>query len=179
MRIHIYADHDLSVVFKADNNYINATDLSRRYFESTGKRREPGDWLRLKRTKETLAYVSSVTGIPVTELVQVFQGRVAGREVREQGTFLHPDLAIPFASWLSVEFEYKVTKIVQIHLLEEVVSDTNDQIKALQDLLGSMMAYIEGYENFGATFHTGIHRQLRSIKELKEKINSYLGKSVN
>jgi hypothetical protein len=173
-----YVDYELSIVFKTDNNYVNATDLSRRYFEKTNKRREPGDWLRLKRTKETLNYVSSVTGIPVTGLVQVFQGGLAGTEIMQQGTFIHPDLAIPFASWLSVEFEYKVTKVIQKYLLEEMTLDTNEQIKTLQDLLGSIMAYVEGYENFGATFHTGIHRQLRSMKELKERINSYLGKKV-
>jgi hypothetical protein len=164
----------LGLPFRASDSYVNATALAKAYSESTGKRREPGDWLRLKRTEETLNYVASVTGIPVTELVQVIQGRFAGQDVREQGTFLHPDLAIPFASWLSVEFEYKVTKIVQQRLVEESSSQISEQINTLQQLVDTMKVYLEAAQGLNRTIHTAIHNQSLPINRALQEVESYI-----
>jgi hypothetical protein len=88
--------HDLCGVAVSQgfgDGYVNATQLSKAYFEATGKRRQPNDWLRLERTKETLAHLSTVTGIPVTALVRTVQG---GNDLSQQGTYLHPRLSIRF-----------------------------------------------------------------------------------
>jgi KilA-N domain len=80
--------------------YINATAMSAAHKEKTGKRRDVTDWLRLARTKETLEHLSPVTGIPVTGLVFVQQGGTPS----EQGTWIHPRLAVRFGIWLSDDF---------------------------------------------------------------------------
>ena len=36
-----------------------------------------------------------------------------GGTPEEQGTWIHPDLAIAFGTWLSVEFEYQLTQWVK------------------------------------------------------------------
>jgi hypothetical protein len=91
------------------DGYVNVTQLSKAYFESTGKRRQPNDWLRLERTKETLEHLSSVTGIPVTALVRTVQG---GNDLSAQGTYLHPRLSIRFGIWLSDEFGFAVEQFI-------------------------------------------------------------------
>ena len=54
--------------------------------------------------------VSSDIGIPITQLFVVQKGNSLKYN---QGTWIHPDLATSFASWLSPEFELKVSRWVQ------------------------------------------------------------------
>lgn len=96
------------------DGYINATALSKAYKLATGKRRDVSEWLTNKRTIQSIEHLSSVTGIPVTDLVQVLQGGV-----EEQGTLIHPRLAVRFGIWLSDEFGYLVEQWVHQWALEQ------------------------------------------------------------
>lgn len=58
-----------------------------------------GDWLRLKSTEEFVNALSSDMQIPISALIQVVKGGNA-----EQGTWLHEDVALEFARWLSPKF---------------------------------------------------------------------------
>ena len=58
-----------------------------------------GDWLRLKSTEEFVNALSSDMHIPISALVQVVKGGNA-----EQGTWMHEDVALEFARWLSPKF---------------------------------------------------------------------------
>lgn len=86
------------------DGYINFTKLTKRYFELTGKRKDTRNWLTTKRTEEDIQHLSTVTGIHVTELVQVIQGG----DPELQGTWGHPKLSLRFGVWLSSEFGYAV-----------------------------------------------------------------------
>ena len=92
------------VAQEKNNGYINITKLAKAYQKQSGRRREASEWLSNKRTKESIHHLNSVTGIPVTELIEVKQG---GR-AENQGTFVHPKLALRFGIWLSDEFGYMV-----------------------------------------------------------------------
>ena len=59
----------------------------------------PKDWLRLNAAEEFLKALSSVRQIPLTGLVYKKQGGSG-----EQGTWMHKDVAIEFARWLSPMF---------------------------------------------------------------------------
>ena len=84
------------------DGYINATKLC----QEVGKRLN--DYHRTAQTQEFLEELSSVTGIPVTELVQIVQGG----DHRLQGTWVHPQVAIHLGIWLSPVFAVKVNKWV-------------------------------------------------------------------
>lgn len=58
-----------------------------------------GDWLRLKSTEEFVNALSSDMRIPISALIKVVRGGNA-----EQGTWLHEDIALEFARWLSPKF---------------------------------------------------------------------------
>lgn len=58
-----------------------------------------GDWLRLKSTEEFVNALSSDMQIPISALIKVVKGGNA-----EQGTWLHEDVALEFARWLSPKF---------------------------------------------------------------------------
>ncbi|MGE6780678.1 KilA-N domain-containing protein [Vreelandella titanicae] len=73
--------------------WINATEAAKRF----GK--EPAQWLRLPETKAYLLGLERRYG----EITYVETSRA--RMDRGGGTWLHPRLAVPFARWLSIDFE--------------------------------------------------------------------------
>lgn len=72
---------------------INATEMAKPF----GKLAK--DWLSNKSTKEFLASLSAVRRIPLTGLVIIKQGGNS-----DQGTWMHEDVALEFARWLSPAF---------------------------------------------------------------------------
>jgi KilA-N domain len=81
-----------------EDRYVSLTDMA----SASGKLF--GNWNQLKITTSYLTTLSSVIGIPVTELVQVQQGGKPSL----QGTWGHPKVAIRFAQWCSDEFAVQV-----------------------------------------------------------------------
>jgi KilA-N domain len=143
------------LVFDTKSGYINATALARRYYERSGIRRNPGAWLIQKRTRETLSFVAKMHNLNESDLVEIRQGGVPDA----QGTFLHPDLGIPFSNWLSVEFEYCTTQII----LRRMV-DSDSTTKALKELVGVLVSYFKESESHGASIHTSSHQQMEKIR---------------
>lgn len=104
--------HNLSGIAvnqRAIDGYINATALTTAHKEATGQRKDVANWLSNKRVQQTLEHLSSITGIPVTGLYQVFQGGIP----ENQGTWLHPKLSVRFAIWLSDDFGFQVENWVE------------------------------------------------------------------
>ena len=88
---------------RAVDGYVNATAMCK----AVGKLF--ADYRRLTNTEAFLQELSSVMGIPITELVVSFQG---GRP-ELQGTWVHPDVAINLGQWLSPKFAVAVARWVR------------------------------------------------------------------
>ncbi len=89
----IFQYNGSSITFqKGDNVMVNATEMAKPF------NKRPNDFLILKSTNELTNSLSAKTGIPVTDLVIVNQGG------NNQGTWMHEDLALVFAQWLSPDF---------------------------------------------------------------------------
>lgn len=101
----------ISVSFRA-NGYLNATQIAKHFDK------RPNDYLILDQTKRYISALAehlTVTRKTVTkenQLVIVKQGGIA----IEQGTWLHPKLAIHFARWLSAEFAVWCDEQIEIIL---------------------------------------------------------------
>ena len=85
------------------DGYINATLLCQR----AGKLF--GHYFTNKQTKLFIEALSADIGIPISGLVQVLKG---GDNKHSQGTWVHPQVAIHLAQWLSPKFSVQVTKWV-------------------------------------------------------------------
>lgn len=96
----------IAVGLNQKDGYINATKLCIAYNLQTGATKKPDNWLRTQRAKDNISYLAAVSQKRETELIIIRQGGSSD----EQGTWIHPKLAIPFATWLSVEFEYQVSE---------------------------------------------------------------------
>lgn len=77
---------------KGDSVMVNATEMAKPF----GKR--CNDFLSTKQTNELINSLSIKTGIPAMGLVTVNQGGI------NPGTWMHEDLALIFAQWLSPDF---------------------------------------------------------------------------
>lgn len=78
---------------KGDSVMVNATEMAKPFGKLVG------DWLRLKTTAEFTEALSADMQIPISALIQVVKGGNG-----EQGTWLHEDVALEFARWLSPSF---------------------------------------------------------------------------
>ncbi len=87
---------------RATDGYVNATAMCK----STGKLF--ADYARLKSTREFLPELSSDMGIPISELIQSLKGG----SPENQGTWVHPHVAINLGQWLSPKFAVLVSKLV-------------------------------------------------------------------
>lgn len=93
------ADNDV-VSQRVTDGYFNATAMCK----AAGK--QINDYNRLSTTRAFIQELSSETGIPVSELVQV----IKGGPPHLQGTWVHPQVAINLAQWLSPKFAVLVSK---------------------------------------------------------------------
>lgn len=90
------------VRLRSRDGYVNATAMCK----AAGK--AIADYNRLETTKDFLAELSSEVGIPMAELIQ----SVSGGNPALQGTWVHPQVAINLAQWLSAKFAVRVTQWV-------------------------------------------------------------------
>ena len=88
------------------DGYVNATQLLQAHKAKTGELKSVKDWLKTDRAKAYIAAVSKRGENSNLDLVQTKTGRGGG-------SWIHPDLAIPFATWLSIEFEIQVSDWIQ------------------------------------------------------------------
>ena len=98
---------DVSLLQKTDELYFNATLIAKQF----GK--QSGDWLKTDQAQEYCALISQKENIRFENLVRVTQGG------KYKGTWLHKTLALCFARWCSVEFEYDLDKWINSRLTEE------------------------------------------------------------
>lgn len=113
----------VTVYQRQQDGYVNATQISKIHRDITGERRDPSDWLRTETANRSIAKLSSVTGIPVTELVEVKQGG------KYQGTWIHPRLVVRFSMWVNEDFSLQVEDWVH-----EWLSSANNPIRLEADI---------------------------------------------
>ena len=90
--VFIYKGFEVTFRNEDGSVMVNATEMARAFSK------QPSDWFRQSSSKEFIDSLSFVRGIPVTELVTIKQGG------NIQGTWMHEDVALEFARWLSPEF---------------------------------------------------------------------------
>nr|MDZ8284033.1 KilA-N domain-containing protein [Nostoc sp. ChiSLP01] len=73
--------------------YVNGTQMAK------ANQKLLADYMRLKSTTEYLQALCQDMGIPISSLILEISGRTYS-----QGTWLHPEIAIDLARWVSVEF---------------------------------------------------------------------------
>jgi len=100
-----------TILQRESDGFINATAMCKACNKLFA------DYRRLKTTGEFLTALSADMGIPISleaqipasELIQSLKGGKSS----EQGTWVHPDIAIHLAQWLSPQFAVQVSRWVR------------------------------------------------------------------
>lgn len=88
---------------RAHDGYFNATAACR------AARKSWAHYLENASTKAYIKELSSDIGIPISELIQSLRGG----DPHNQGTWVHPDVAVHLGQWLSPKFAVLVTRWVR------------------------------------------------------------------
>ena len=96
--------NNVTIVSRITDNYINATQLCK------AGNKKFNDWFRIDTTKILISTLEGETGIPASQLVDIKKGNSFDFE---QGSWIHPDLAIQLAQWLSPKFALQVSKWIR------------------------------------------------------------------
>jgi hypothetical protein len=122
--------NELPVLFQTDG-YLNATQIAK------GFNKSPKDYLKLNKTKDYISSVGKKLLTQENQLVIVKQGGLAD----EQGTWLHPKLALDFARWLDSDFAVWCDEQIDVLLHKGTVSI--QPMSHLEILAQSAMALVE------------------------------------
>ena len=114
---------DFKVIMMKKNGYINATKMCQYISDQIKIKKELKEWKKIKFADEIINTVSSMGGIPPTELTITIKG---GSDQNLCGTYVHPDLIPHIASWASPTFAVKVSRIVNKYTENEMIEDINN-----------------------------------------------------
>ena len=111
--IYSYKGSEISFM-SGENVLINATQMGKPF----GKR--PNDYLVLPSTNQLISAITRKSGIAENQLVITERGGL------NPGTWMHEDVAIDFAQWLSVDFRLWVNDRIKELLKTGVTTVSND-----------------------------------------------------
>ena len=106
---------DLSISVRPDG-FVNATQLCK-----AGKKKF-NDWKKLHSTQRLAQSLESSTSKTVSQLIDVNKGK--GSKF-EQGSWIHPDLALQLAQWISPHFGLQVDKFINDVKIEKQLQISN------------------------------------------------------
>jgi phage antirepressor YoqD-like protein len=155
---------------------VNATEMAKPF----GKR--PVDWLNNQYTKGFLIDLAEVRNLTSADLVRVIKG---GNDKNAQGTWMHEDVALEFARWLSPQFaiwcndrikelmKYGITATPQT--IDSVLADPDNAIRLLTALkeerkaLKAANKQIAVLEDQKKAYHSE-NRRLLKLKDRQDEI---------
>jgi hypothetical protein len=113
----LVAEHGGKVIaeMRVSDGYINATKMC----QLSGKRWY--DYMRIDTTQAFIQALSSKAGIPALDLV------VSQRGGNHAGTWVHHQVAIHLAMWISPEFAVAVTDLVERYLMGRVTTEESQR----------------------------------------------------
>ena len=154
---------------KGDSVMVNATEMAKPF----GKLAK--DWLSNKSTKEFLSTLSAVRTIPLTDVVEIKQGGNS-----EQGTWMHEDVAMEFARWLSPAFAIwcndRIKELLQYGMT--ATQPTLEQMINNPDLVISLATQLKNEREEKARLQAETEQQQATI-ELQEKEIKQAAPKVN
>ncbi|MEH2041240.1 KilA-N domain-containing protein [Nostoc sp.] len=96
--------------------YVNAIQMAR------ANRKLLSDYIRLKSTKDYLQALGNDMGIPISSLIIGIEGYG-----KEQGTWVHPEIAIDLARWVSVSFRIWANRTLMTVMLASEIEVVQEQ----------------------------------------------------
>jgi hypothetical protein len=140
--------NNITITSRHLDHYVNATQLCQ------AGNKKFSHWISLDTTKDLITVLSSNAGIPASLLVETKRGRTSKFN---QGSWIHPDLAIQLSQWISPSFALQISRwvrtlfnngsiVIDISLIkkqEKLLNIKDQRIKQLEDACLSKQRRIE------------------------------------
>ena len=148
LTVSTFSLNNVTITSRHPDHYVNATQLCQ------AGNKKFNDWFRLDTTKDLITVLSSDAGIPASLLIETKRGQTSKFQ---QGSWIHPDLAIQLAQWISPSFALQVSRWIRglfnsgsieidIGLLkrqEKLLNIKDQRIKQLEDACLSKQKRVE------------------------------------
>ena len=145
-----------------DSVMVNATEMAKPF----GKR--PVDYLRLPSTLELIAAIVRKSHISENQLVTTLQGS----SLNGGGTWMHEDVALDFAQWLSVDFKLWCNDRIK-ELLTQGVATVNDDDATILHAMQVLQKRVEEKQRALETAQATITTQSAQLKSQAPKVEYY------
>lgn len=147
----------------SDDIKVNATEMAKPF------NKRPSKWLELTSTLDFLSVLCEVRNKDITSFVKTSRGNFA--DGSEQGTWMHEDVAIEFARWLSPMFsiwcndmvkelvngEISTSKAISRRDLALMIIDAENEIDSLKTEVNELkpkVEYLDKITNSDNTYTT-------------------------
>lgn len=156
------------------DGYLHATLLCK----ASNKRLD--NWMRLEQTKRLIRAVENAHSLPSNQIIRVI---ITG-DKHLHGTYIHPDLQVPLAMWISENFAIQVSKWIRELILtgkveldneksnQELDNAWKEKIKELEIKYGQSIEIINQKE---IEFKT-VQQELQTITDETKEIKDSLAK---
>lgn len=135
------------ITFQIGSNLmVNATQMAK----SFGKR--PVDWLKYQQSQDYINALAEVRNVTSADLVRVTKG---GNDKKLQGTWMHEDVALEFARWLSPAFAIWCNDRIKELLLNgsTALNNTPGNAETLHEALSKIESLKSQLEESRAELH--------------------------
>ena len=157
-----YSNAPISFRKETGSLFVNATEMAKGFGKTTK------DWLRTKQSEEFISSLSTVRQISPTGLVQIIQG--GNPEL--QGTWMHEDVALEFARWLSPAFAIwcndRIKELLQIGFT--ATQPTIEQLVENPDLIIEVASKLKMLRQQNAEQQKQIAIQNRQLDSLTTEV---------
>ena len=164
----IYTYQGNEITFQNSGNVmVNATQMAKAF----GNSKRPQFWINTQQSKDYIDALSEARNIATADLVQVKQGG----NPQLQGTWMHQDVALEFARWLSPAFAIWTNDRIRELLTTGVATTSDDDemiaqaMTILQKRLEASSQRVQMLESENEIQHEQI-RQLAPRAEYAEKV---------
>ena len=158
MNNQVYNYNGNNITFQLGNGdvMINATEMAKAFGKT------PKDYLRTQSAQELINALSVRLKCLTADLVKVVQGGDI------QGTWLHEDVALDFAQWLSVDFKLWCNARIK-ELLKTGVTTISDEDEAIYNAMNILQKRLEASKQKVQMLESKVELQETEIKYLAPK----------
>lgn len=158
MNNQVYNYNGNNITFQLGNGdvMINATEMAKAFGKT------PKDYLRTQSAQELINALSVRLKCLTADLVKVVQGGDI------QGTWLHEDIALDFAQWLSVDFKLWCNDRIK-ELIKTGVTTISDEDEAIYNAMNILQKRLEASKQKVQMLESKVELQETEIKYLTPK----------
>ena len=158
MNNQVYNYNGNNITFQLGNGdvMINATEMAKAFGKT------PKDYLRTQSAQELINALSVRLKCLTADLVKVVQGGDI------QGTWLHEDIALDFAQWLSVDFKLWCNDRIK-ELIKTGVTTISDEDEAIYNAMNILQKRLEASKQKVQMLESKVELQETEIKYLAPK----------